>query len=217
MVRHGVGVGRRDGPKTAASSANLHNAHQGNLMSDAWATSTRDRAYRAYQRALRTSIGPVRDPDRAQGAIRSSPCALFMTGARGSASTPPRGRVVLATSARLGRNGGEGGIRTRDGLPRTAFPVRRHSPLGDLSPIRGNRPDQADRFLVTSAGGEGGIRTRGAFAHRFSRAAPSTTRTPLREEDTKGPPGDHPGMGCADETHGHVARSRLTGIGNGAR
>jgi hypothetical protein len=29
-------------------------------------------------------------------------------------------------------------------------------------------------------GGEGGIRTRGAFAHRFSRAAPSTTRTPLR-------------------------------------
>src|SRR6185503_9921058 len=30
------------------------------------------------------------------------------------------------------------------------------------------------------AGGEGGIRTHGAFAHRFSRAAPSTTRTPLR-------------------------------------
>ena len=30
-------------------------------------------------------------------------------------------------------DGGEGGIRTRDGLPRTAFPVRRHSPLGDLS------------------------------------------------------------------------------------
>ena len=29
--------------------------------------------------------------------------------------------------------GGEGGIRTRDALPRTAFPVRRHSPLGDLS------------------------------------------------------------------------------------
>src|SRR5439155_433743 len=29
--------------------------------------------------------------------------------------------------------GGEGGIRTRDGLPRTAFPVRRHRPLGDLS------------------------------------------------------------------------------------
>jgi hypothetical protein len=29
--------------------------------------------------------------------------------------------------------GGEGGIRTRDGLPQTAFPVRRHSPLGDLS------------------------------------------------------------------------------------
>ena len=35
-----------------------------------------------------------------------------------------------------GEAGGEGGIRTRDGLPRTAFPVRRHSPLGDLSPER---------------------------------------------------------------------------------
>src|SRR5215213_8185550 len=32
--------------------------------------------------------------------------------------------------------GGEGGIRTPDGLPRTAFPVRRHSPLGDLSARR---------------------------------------------------------------------------------
>src|SRR5256712_13442576 len=29
-------------------------------------------------------------------------------------------------------------------------------------------------------GGEGGIRTHEAFAYRFSRAAPSTTRTPLR-------------------------------------
>ena len=34
------------------------------------------------------------------------------------------------------RGGGEGGIRTRDALPRTAFPVRRHSPLGDLSARR---------------------------------------------------------------------------------
>ena len=31
--------------------------------------------------------------------------------------------------------GGEGGIRTLDGLPRTAFPVPRHRPLGDLSAI----------------------------------------------------------------------------------
>src|SRR4029079_9320104 len=29
--------------------------------------------------------------------------------------------------------GGEGGIRTRDALPRTVLPVRHHSPLGDLS------------------------------------------------------------------------------------
>jgi hypothetical protein len=53
----------------------------------------------------------------------------------------PQGRGVWrgADNAGIGRSarrrgGGEGGIRTRDGLPRTAFPVRRHSPLGDLSP-----------------------------------------------------------------------------------
>ena len=39
-----------------------------------------------------------------------------------------------AVASAAGGCGGEGGIRTRDGLPRTAFPVRRHSPLGDLSP-----------------------------------------------------------------------------------
>ena len=33
------------------------------------------------------------------------------------------------------------------------------------------------------SGGEGGIRTHGALAHRFSRAAPSTTRTPLRARE----------------------------------
>ena len=34
---------------------------------------------------------------------------------------------------RPGVTGGEGGIRTLDGLPHTAFPVRRPRPLGDLS------------------------------------------------------------------------------------
>jgi hypothetical protein len=128
--------------------------------------------------------------------------------------TPP-----AAAIARSVKDGGEGGIRTRDGLPRTAFPVRRHSPLGDLSAEtcassapgvggssarrdggfwqgRVRAPEQAHPKVrergaqartppgaVRSGsvcGGEGGIRTRGAFAHRFSRAAPSTTRTPLR-------------------------------------
>src|SRR5215208_258043 len=91
-------------------------------------------------------------------------------------------RASVLGGARLiaDERGGEGGIRTRDGLPRTAFPVRRHSPLGDLSPERRETDRRHAGRLRTSAGGEGGIRTRGAFAHRFSRAAPSTTRTPLR-------------------------------------
>ncbi len=47
-----------------------------------------------------------------------------------------RGWRTTPASATLrgAQRGGEGGIRTRDGLPQTAFPVRRHSPLGDLSP-----------------------------------------------------------------------------------
>ncbi len=87
----------------------------------------------------------------------------------------------LARRRKSIRGGGEGGIRTRDGLPRTAFPVRRHSPLGDLSPARRNPVGAFPTGCRIRAGGEGGIRTRGAFAHRFSRAAPSTTRTPLRD------------------------------------
>ncbi len=39
----------------------------------------------------------------------------------------------LARPSKDSRGGGEGGIRTRDGLPHTAFPVRRPRPLGDLS------------------------------------------------------------------------------------
>jgi hypothetical protein len=60
-------------------------------------------------------------------------------------------------------SGGEGGIRTRDGLPRTAFPVRRHSPLGDLSHGRrvATRRAEAPRDLSTPAGRPGEGRARG--------------------------------------------------------
>src|SRR6478609_8207374 len=51
-------------------------------------------------------------------------------------------------------------------------------------------------------GGEGGIRTRGAFAHRFSRAAPSTTRTPLRGRGYQTTPGR------PSEGRGETARDR---------
>src|SRR6266480_4034650 len=62
--------------------------------------------------------------------------------------------------------GGEGGIRPPDGFPRTAFPVRRHRPLGDLSEIGGRASNGPGN------GGEGGIRTHGAH------------RTPLFESGT---------------------------------
>jgi hypothetical protein len=62
--------------------------------------------------------------------------------------------------------GGEGGIRTPDGFPRTAFPVRRHRPLGDLSgTMFGAR---TDRGMAERVGFEPTV----LIAHRFSRAAP---------------------------------------------
>src|SRR5689334_9005309 len=59
--------------------------------------------------------------------------------------------------------GGEGGIRTRDGLPRTAFPVRRHSPLGDLSPGADACPKRSDRELAERAGFEPAVLSHTAF------------------------------------------------------
>src|SRR5438094_10574312 len=69
-------------------------------------------------------------------------------------------------SVNHGSGGGEGGIRTPDGFPRTAFPVRRHRPLGDLSGTGDAAQDGPGN------GGEGGIRTLGAH------------RTPLFESGT---------------------------------
>jgi hypothetical protein len=68
-------------------------------------------------------------------------------------------------------SGGRGGIRTLEAvLPPTRFPVAR------------TRPGYATLPSVV-CGGEGGIRTHGGSSpHRFSRAAPSTTRTPLQLE-----------------------------------
>jgi hypothetical protein len=62
--------------------------------------------------------------------------------------------------------GGEGGIRTRDGLPRTAFPVRRHSPLGDLSPGADACPKRSDRELAERAGFEPAVLSHTAFRER---------------------------------------------------
>src|SRR5205807_4501293 len=79
------------------------------------------------------------------------------------------------------------------------FQVRALGQLGDLS-VNQEQPSrfaptaapEAQGWWIRSSGaspsslilssGEGGIRTHEAFAYRFSRAAPSTTRTPLRTQ-----------------------------------
>ncbi len=73
------------------------------------------------------------------------------------------------------RAGGEGGIRTRDGLPHTAFPVRRPRPLGDLSAgqdtgVPGARRGSGSGSRAGAAGRIGGR----------SRAGRGTTRRGVR-------------------------------------
>ncbi len=72
------------------------------------------------------------------------------------------------------RGGGEGGIRTLDGLPHTAFPVRRPRPLGDLSAGDAPRPGPG-RNLGRRAGWEW---------RRGWDSNPRCFRTPLFESGT---------------------------------
>ena len=95
-------------------------------------------------------------------------CRAGLRGARLSPARPlPRG----LGGQRGERCGGEGGIRTRDGLPQTAFPVRRHSPLGDLSRRRRNRPVRTrpvsgDAILAERVGFEPTLLSQTAFRER---------------------------------------------------
>ncbi len=81
--------------------------------------------------------------------------------------------------------GGEGGIRTRDGLPRTAFPVRRHSPLGDLSlGTEYRQPWAANRHTPTEARGRAPGGHRPDVWRRGRDSNPRCFRTPLFESGT---------------------------------
>jgi hypothetical protein len=94
---------------------------------------------------------------------------------QGTASSPPSTAREGYRGCHSGRQrptqcGGEGEIRTRDGLPRTAFPVRRHSPLGDLSPdtcgpARG-RPVHVRARMAERAGFEPAVLSHTAFRER---------------------------------------------------
>ena len=103
--------------------------------------------------------------------------------------SPPRSKAELRDA--IGpRFGGEGGIRTRDGLPRTAFPVRRHSPLGDLSAVSvfgtESRPawrrPAVIRSLAERAGFEPAVLSHTAFRERHHQPLGHLSA----REDTKG-------------------------------
>ena len=76
-------------------------------------------AISASNQCLKTSCAPLIPP---------IPTVAILGSVNRDCAIRPRDSHADTTGA-----GGEGGIRTRDGLPRTAFPVRRHRPLGDLS------------------------------------------------------------------------------------
>jgi hypothetical protein len=82
--------------------------------------------------------------------------------------------------------GGEGGIRTRDALPRTAFPVRRHSPLGDLSgrervPARPGGPGVGCRPLSSG--------DRSTSSPALDRIQVSAQGSPTKSDERKEPTG----------------------------
>ena len=92
-------------------------------------------------------------------------------------------------------SGGEGGIRTPDALPRTAFPVRRHSPLGDLS----SRPECRGRPpapRVPNGSGSGG----GPLPARFSPGGRQGRLSLRRGQGARRivPSHVHTGMDCVD-------------------
>ncbi len=103
--------------------------------------------------------------------------------------TPAGGRE--AWPARRRAPGGEGGIRTRDGLPHTAFPVRRPRPLGDLSAAEGTCACPTD-VRERRSGGERGdappagerqvlARRDGASGQGGGEAASERTQTSVSE------------------------------------
>ena len=91
------------------------------------------------------------------------------------ARPPNHSRGTVRPSRAGSERGGEGGIRTPDGLPRTAFPMRRHRPLGDLSGIgrRGRQPssaaqrtDRSGEWLAERVGFEPTVLAHTAFRER---------------------------------------------------
>src|SRR4029079_18838232 len=95
----------------------------------------------------------------------------------GKVNSPTSRRVIAARPVTRDR-AGEGGIRTRDALPRTAFPVRRHSPLGDLSEdARVAGPDAAEGRSGGAGEGSRGVDATEGFRGEVS---PRRPRAPER-------------------------------------
>ncbi len=106
----------------------------------------------------------------------------------GSTGPNRRGRAGADAGTAAGAAsgcGGEGGIRTRDGLPRTAFPVRRHSPLGDLS----ERRHRLRGPLVTAARETSADRSWQGRVRAPERAHPRCVSEARRRERRQGPSG----------------------------
>src|SRR5512141_1472135 len=115
----------------------------------AWATTT------PSSPAWRSSSGKVNEP-------------------ASNGRTSHRPSRLMRTDSWMG--GGEGGIRTLDGLPHTAFPVRRHSPLGDLSGDEFRPFRRSQRKATTEPRRErtGGVRDRRGEGRQRRAGAAST-------------------------------------------
>src|SRR3989304_5136417 len=101
----------------------------------------------------------------------------------------PNAPLFWGCRAGRGSTGGEGGIRTHGPLARSRALQARLIDHSSTSPPAGGeaRPSKERRRRPSMAEGVGFEPTVRLHAHRFSRAAPSTTRTPLRSHYSASP------------------------------
>ena len=148
-----------------------------------------------------SAVQPLAEPRQHQtAAARVGPACRGARPAARSSVEPP---AESGSSGRVGRGragGGEGGIRTLDGLPHTAFPVPRPRPLGDLS-------EWAEGGVAEREGFEPSVLAHTAFRERHHQPLGHLSTN----QDSKGSRFDgsaRPRQGSAARP-GHLARGAL--------
>jgi hypothetical protein len=135
-------------------------------------------------RTRTNTLAPWAGQAKAEASAKAFARLMGGPGEGGAEHASERAPTPVSERAERPRRAGQAG-RSRQSLAPRMCPAKAEVSIASertqtCVSERAEPTTRAGRIRGVSAGGEGGIRTHGAFAHRFSRAAPSTTRTPLR-------------------------------------